>query len=223
MSITQCTSCFLVYDTQGKCPRCGYAPGMASHSQVQTVLVPEVSRPLRSDLEPDVEPIGKAMLRWSRSGLIIILVVIGSVLSLDYMADRNDAAQASWRVQSQLGGEVDARRAELRAARTALQELYAELVSTYSEGGLSEGERVNWLLRWRDQLGQVPVAYRLNINVGLGATGGTNGRAEQSLRNAMLYLTSLERAMAAGRDAETIASLEASFRQSLTQAREDLD
>lgn len=221
MDVSQCASCFAVYEGDRSCPRCGFEAGVAG---APTVLVPDVAEPVATYEDDERrDSISWSLIRWGRQMVLILVLGVASVVVLDFMADRNQAAQASWLAQSQLGGKVDARRAELRAAVTALQDLYSELVSTYSQGGMSEGERINWVLRWRDQLGHVPVAYRLNVNVGPGSAGGGNARAEQSLRNAMLYLTSLERAMAASRDAQTVASLDGSFKESLEQAREDLD
>lgn len=210
MDIEYCGACFRTYRGVGlSCPHCGFG---ATPTIQPRAVAPEAPA-------SDLNTVGSA-LRWGRHALLLVLVAVVGLFLLDAMMDRNQAAQASWMAQSQVGGQRDARRAELRAAADALERLHEELAEVYVGGRLGGTERVAWTLRWRDQLSRVPVAYRLNAQL---AVGGSNDRAEQALRNVMLYLTSLEQSYALEHDRGELASLEASFRLNLQTAREALD
>lgn len=150
------------------------------------------------------------------------LIYVGVVTALltamtTTLIRRNRASQAESFVKAQIGAKQLERQQELREAHKALQELYAELKE---QGGVdpagSESARA-WRILWRQRLQEVVMRYRLDGQVDFTRTHAT---AEAVLRDAQLYLHSLEREWVSSVDASS--PLSQKLDECLKEARDDL-
>lgn len=154
-------------------------------------------------------------LRWVR-GLVLVGVAVTIMAAIvGTLVEQSRAAQASWFVQAQLGQRHHERREQLKQALAALETLYEALIrTTEGDGPMMDGQR----RRWKEELRRVRQRYLLD---GQATFGRDNPRAEGALRNATLYLSSLEGSGAVGQRGHA-AELERAIRRSFLEARADL-
>ena len=144
------------------------------------------------------------------------LVLFGLfVFGLDGTLDRPLVASAMVDARSS-----EARYTEIRAAADVLERLLVKLEQHLDQrAAMDPSTRAQWLAAWEAELQAAKGHYQLWGN--LDATR-SDARAEDAIRNALLYLVSLERLAArddAGRTAE-YEELRSSFASSLATARQ---
>ncbi len=202
--MVHCPVCFKILDGgAARCSRCGWAvPGRDVEDRGGVdgeALVGQTDTGAAQDRM-------RVAVRWVRGILILLLVLVLVAEFARVLVVENRAAQASWRVQSQLVGWRMDRRAVLKRALAELAELHAELLDPEvwsQEPARTEAFRADW----RRRLNRVKAAYLLT---GQARFGGANVRAEEALHNLVLYLSSLERALDTP-DPETKLELERSI------------
>ncbi len=207
-----CPACFkLIGDGASRCSRCGWVVPPAAAKGEE-----EPHRSGHGVAASGVE--GQARvhvaLKWVQGILITLLLVVAATALTHKLVTENRAAQASWRVQSQLGGWLVARENVLNEALSELERLYAELLdpaSWHQDPARVEAFRADW----RRRLNRVKATYQLT---GQARFGDMNVRAEEALHNLVLYLSSLERGLD-GRQQDAQLELEKSIRRAFREAR----
>lgn len=223
-----CQTCFMLVRTaNGICPRCGGGQpagprdaGTQGAAGAGRVLKPLVEvREARPPARPRSPAEGRieSALRWTRRVLMGMVGTVCLIVGLRALADMNRAAEASWTAQAQLGAQRYERREALRRALAAMQELYKELRETAAAPPTGDALAA-WRQRWRGELASTRNRYRLT---GQPSPSGELHPAEEPLRDATLYLTSLEREW--GEQGALSASLSASLEQSFERAGRALD
>lgn len=155
---------------------------------------------------------------WLRRLLVVGLVTALLSFLAGQLVLRNRASQAESYVRVQIGNMQTARETALREALVALQELYAELKERGGEDPSTSPAAQQWRVEWRQRLQAVVMQYRLDGQVNFTRTHSV---AESALRDAQLYLHSLER--------EWVSSVQASsplsqkLEECLKEARDDLN
>lgn len=155
---------------------------------------------------------------WLRRLFVVGLVTAVLSFLAGQLVLRNRASQAESYVRVQIGNMQTARETALREALVALQELYAELKERGGEDPSTSPAARQWRVEWRQRLQAVVMQYRLDGQVNFTRTHSV---AESALRDAQLYLHSLER--------EWVSSVQASsplsqkLEECLKEARDDLN
>lgn len=157
-------------------------------------------------------------VRWLRRLLtvgITTAVLTGMVL---FLMQRNRASQAESFVRAQIGAQQLARQVELQEALKSLQDLYAELKDRAVQDPASVPGAREWRILWRQRLQEVVMRYRLDGQVDFTRNHTT---AEAALRDAQLYLHSLEREWVSS--VNVASPLNRKLEQCLKEARDDLN
>jgi len=151
-------------------------------------LEPPAPPPLPQEVPPPASPLAPAALTVRRMMMVAILISV-SVISLVILVDRHRQAEASISPQAQLVQQHAERQEELAKAIHQLDRLYRDMKRVQQSQGMDAAERRTWAKDWRDRVQRVKDQYRLYGEINYTRV---NAQAEDALRNATLYLSSLE-------------------------------
>ena len=212
----RCGTCHAVmHENDVFCNRCGgqLAEAVCHSESVGESIV--IGGRCSFDGKEGAQNQANALMRFTRWIMVITIAVAGAAFGYGLTFEKGQA-QASSLAQEQLTLQRQDRSLELISAMKGLEALHRDLVERRNAVGHVDP---SWIESWRHRLVALHGRYRLD--------GHTNNMrnhrgAEEGLRNAMLYLSSLERKQTMGGSAADIAALEASFARSLEEARQDL-
>jgi len=180
-------------------------------------------RLLLSDEDADVSRSATEVLlvgsvRWIRRLLVVGIMTAALTATVLFLMQRNRASQAESFVRAQIGAKQLARQQELQEALKGLQDLYAELKDRAGQDPASVPGAREWRILWRQRLQEVVMRYRLDGQVDFTRNHTT---AEAALRDAQLYLHSLEREWVSS--VNVASPLNRKLEQCLKEARDDLN
>lgn len=157
-------------------------------------------------------------VRWIRRLLVVGIMTAALTATVLLLMQRNRASQAESFVRAQIGAQQLARQQELQEALKGLQDLYAELKDRAGQDPVSVPGAREWRIAWRQRLQEVVMRYRLDGQVDFTRNHTT---AEAALRDAQLYLHSLEREWVSS--VNVASPLNRKLEQCLKEARDDLN